>query len=30
MEWTASGRIVAVRPHGETSAVIEVLTAEHG
>lgn len=30
MEWTGSGRIVAVRPHGETSAVIEVLTAEHG
>jgi DNA repair protein RecO (recombination protein O) len=30
MEWTASGRIIAVRPHGETSAVIEVLTAEHG
>lgn len=30
MEWSASGRIIAVRPHGETSAVIEVLTAEHG
>lgn len=30
MEWTGSGRIIAVRPHGETSAVIEVLTAEHG
>ncbi|KAA5804875.1 DNA repair protein RecO [Alkalicaulis satelles] len=30
MEWTASGRILAVRPHGETSAVVEVLTTEHG
>lgn len=30
MEWTASGRILAVRPHGETSAVVEILTAEHG
>ncbi|MGJ3232864.1 MAG: DNA repair protein RecO [Oceanicaulis sp.] len=30
MEWTGSGRIVAVRPHGETSAVVEILTAEHG
>jgi len=30
MEWTGSGRIVAVRGHGETSAVVEVLTADHG
>jgi len=30
MEWIASGRIVAVRSHGETGAIIEVLTAEHG
>ncbi len=30
MEWTGSGRIVAVRPHGETSAVVEILTGEHG
>ncbi|MEQ8405329.1 MAG: DNA repair protein RecO [Oceanicaulis sp.] len=30
MEWTGSGRIVAVRPHGETSAVVEILTADHG
>lgn len=30
MEWSASGRIIAVRPHGETSAVIEILTGEHG
>ncbi|MFW5662069.1 MAG: recombination protein O N-terminal domain-containing protein, partial [Oceanicaulis sp.] len=30
MEWSGSGRILSVRPHGETSAVIEVLTPEHG
>lgn len=30
MEWVGSGRILAVRPHGETSAVVELLTAEHG
>ena len=30
MEWTGSGRVVAVRPHGETSAVVEILTSEHG
>ncbi|TRO94484.1 DNA repair protein RecO [Glycocaulis profundi] len=30
MEWTATGRIVAVRPHGETSAIVHVLTEEHG
>jgi len=30
MEWTASGRIVAVRTHGETSAVVELLTRDHG
>lgn len=30
MEWTGSGRVVAVRPHGETSAVVEILTGEHG
>ncbi len=30
MEWTGPGRIIAVRPHGETSAVIEALTPDHG
>lgn len=30
MEWSATGRIVAVRPHGETSAIIHVLTEDHG
>ncbi|PWE17962.1 DNA repair protein RecO [Marinicauda salina] len=30
MEWTERGRIVAVRPHGETSAIVEILTASHG
>ena len=30
MEWSASARIIAVRPHGETSAIIEVLTHDHG
>ena len=30
MEWRASGRIIAVRPHGETGAVVELLTRDHG
>lgn len=30
MEWTDEGRIIAVRHHGETSAVVEVLTAANG
>lgn len=30
MEWSGSGRIIAVRPHGETSAIIELLTHDHG
>lgn len=30
MEWTDEGRIIAVRPHGETSTVVEVLTAANG
>jgi DNA repair protein RecO (recombination protein O) len=30
MEWTDEGRIIAVRSHGETSAVVEVLTAANG
>lgn len=30
MEWTDEGRIVAVRPHGETSAVVEILTGANG
>lgn len=30
MEWTGTGRIISVRSHGETSAIVEVLTGEHG
>ncbi|XBQ15878.1 MAG: DNA repair protein RecO [Oceanicaulis sp.] len=30
MEWSGSGRILAVRPHGETSAVVELLTSDQG
>ncbi len=30
MEWSGPGRIIAVRPHGETSAVVEALTPDHG
>ena len=30
MEWSDSGIVLAARPHGETSAIIEVLTAENG
>lgn len=30
MEWRAEGILLWVRRHGETSAIIEVLTAEHG
>ena len=30
MEWRDEGVILAVRRHGETSAIAELLTAEHG
>ncbi len=30
MEWRDEGIILAVRPHGETSAIAEILTADHG
>jgi len=30
MHWDDEGVILSVRPHGETSAVVEVLTREHG
>jgi DNA repair protein RecO (recombination protein O) len=30
MDWRDEGILLAMRPHGETSAIIEVLTAEHG
>ena len=30
MEWRDEGALLAVRPHGETSAIIEVFTAQHG
>lgn len=30
MEWRDQGVVLAVRRHGETSAIIEVFTAEHG
>ena len=29
-EWSAAGIILSVRPHGEGSAVVTVLTSEHG
>ncbi len=30
MEWIDEGVVVAVRKHGETSAIVELLTAQHG
>ncbi|MGD8310915.1 MAG: DNA repair protein RecO [Chromatiales bacterium] len=30
MDWHDEGILLTVRPHGETSAIIEVLTREHG
>lgn len=30
MEWRDQGTLLSVRKHGETSAIIEVFTAEHG
>ena len=30
MDWSDEGVIVSLRGHGETSAIIEVLTATHG
>ena len=30
MEWRDEGVLLSMRPHGEGSAIIEVLTAEHG
>lgn len=30
MEWREQGLLLTVRPHGETSAIIEVFTATHG
>ncbi|MFZ5749753.1 MAG: DNA repair protein RecO [Pseudomonadota bacterium] len=30
MEWRDEGILIAVRPHGETSAIVEVVTAAHG
>ena len=30
MEWRDEGIIIGVRSHGETSAIVEMLTAEHG
>ena len=30
MEWRDEGVLLAVRPHGETAAIIEVFTAQHG
>ena len=30
MEWRDEGVIIGVRSHGETSAIVEMLTAEHG
>lgn len=30
LTWTDSGFVLAARPHGETSAVVQLLTREHG
>ena len=30
MKWQADGYILSVRPHGETSAIVNILTREHG
>lgn len=30
MEWRDEGVLISVRPHGESAAIIEVFTAEHG
>ena len=30
MDWRDEGALLSVRPHGETSAIIEVFTARHG
>src|SRR5881394_4518697 len=30
MEWRDEGVVVSVRAHGETSAIAEILTADHG
>lgn len=30
IEWQDEGLVIAVRPHGETSAILEVFTREHG
>jgi DNA repair protein RecO (recombination protein O) len=30
MDWTDEGLLLSVRPHGESAAIAEVLTAEHG
>ena len=30
MEWHDEGTLISLRPHGESSAIVEVFTAEHG
>jgi len=30
MDWTSDGILLSARPHGESAAIIEVLTADHG
>lgn len=30
MEWQAEGTVIAGRPHGETSIILDVLTLQHG
>ena len=30
IEWRDEGAVLAVRTHGETSAIVEVFTATHG
>ena len=30
MEWTDDGIVLGTRRHGETSAIVEVMTRDHG
>ena len=30
LEWRDEGAVLSMRPHGESAAIIEVFTAQHG
>ncbi len=30
MEWVADALVLGARPHGESSVILEMMTAEHG